>query len=185
MYGINRSTQCWQHCPKEGDTNTKILILSVHLPNDRTAPPAANWWGIFLEGTNMNKYEINGIEFYNHFPRYNTWLEILDYLVDHEVIRRKKERGRGFFRNVSNDIIDGLVISKKCAASLLQDMSRALIQPPKSYDGGAIIPMPADIELLSKLTKQNKIQWKKRIGVNGGVKRDHLGGAKVGHLMQD
>lgn len=112
----------------------------------------------------MNKYQINGSEFYEHFAQYDTWLETLGHLVEHEHIRRKKAKGRDFFRNVSNDIIDGLVISKKCAASLLQDMSAALIQPPKSYDGDKIVPSPKDLELLRKLSVVKKTNWKRRIG---------------------
>jgi hypothetical protein len=112
----------------------------------------------------MKKYQINGSEFYEHFTQYDTWLEILDQLIEHEVIRRKKESGREFFRNVANDIIDGLVISEKCAASLLQDMSAALIQPPATYVGERIVPMPADLELLAKMSESDKTGWKRRIG---------------------
>ena len=112
----------------------------------------------------MKKFKINGSEFYEHFAQYDTWLEVLDHLIEHEHIRRKTKRGKEFFRDVANDIVNGLVISKRRAASLLEDMSRALIQPPKSYDGDAIIPMPADLELLSKLSKSQKSKWKKRIG---------------------
>ena len=112
----------------------------------------------------MEKYKLNGAEFYSHFSQHATWLETLWQLLDSQVIKRKKARGRDFFRNVANDIIDGQVISKRCAQSILQDMSAAMIQPPSSYDGERIIPMPADMKLLAELTAGDKTQLKKRVG---------------------
>ena len=109
-----------------------------------------------MEGKDMEKYQLNGSQFYKHFAQYDTWIETLDHLIEHEHIRRKKERGREFFRDVANDIVNGLVVSKKRASSILEDLSAAMIQPPATYEGERIIPMPDDINLLVEMSKSDK-----------------------------
>ena len=121
----------------------------------------------------MNPYKIQSVEFYTHFSQYDTWLETLVHLLEAPHLKRKKAKGRDFFKNVANDIVDGMQVSKRCAASLLQDLSAAHIQPPQSYDGGAIVMMPADMELLNALTKDDKTTLKKRIAYTMRYRRNH------------
>jgi hypothetical protein len=137
-----------------------------------------------LEGKDMEKYQLNGSEFYKHFAQYETWIETLEYLIEHEHIRRKKERGRDFFRNVANDIVNGLVVSKKCASSILQDLSAAMIQPPATYEGASIIPMPADVKLLEEMSKSDKTKLRRKIGNRTRAKQKRDSGRKSVGVQQ-
>jgi|SaaInlStandDraft_7_1057024.scaffolds.fasta_scaffold44586_2 hypothetical protein len=137
-----------------------------------------------MEGKDMEKYQLNGSQFYKHFAQYDTWIETLDHLIEHEHIRRKKERGREFFRDVANDIVNGLVVSKKRASSILEDLSAAMIQPPATYEGERIIPMPDDINLLVEMSKSDKTKLIRKIGNRTRAKQQRGSGRKSVGVQQ-